>query len=529
MDPIPVDFAEAPAPPAATATRTPAQMPAQPKPGGTKPLSRPFPAQPAAKAPSGRREVAAEAPPPATKAVRRSTRMQSRQKPLGEILIAAQAVSTEQLSRALKIQEKGGKGLVGQILVQMGACDIVAVAQALGRQFRISTVELEHVEIPPETAAMVPEAMCREQRLIPFERLGKLLCVAMANCLNRKAINDIEELTKHKVKPFNCSWVEIRDAVERLYSQDTTRQAAAAAQQGAAGTATPDSTAAAAQAEAMARQIEQEISAKLTEEPAEPAPAAAGDSEELRPFTGQAKAVIEGMDSLDSEAEVVQTTERGLASRHLAARQARREERAKVMGTGKGVVGKLIAPDLDKFLPEQVSPQGPEVIDLRLVDAAEVAGAELPVATELFASVAEFAERLAPPVAPEPPPAPSAEPPAPEPAPAGAAEAERIAAEAAEAELPFIEDLELTPARGGGEHAAAPQTDTVAAAGALADELPAVPAIDHAPPRPRDLLPIPVSQEEWTRIEAEMEPDPVCAWEATYASAGPVSARTSLT
>jgi hypothetical protein len=371
--------------------------------------------------------------------------------------------------------------------------------------------------------------MCREQRLIPFERLGKLLCVAMANCLNRKAINEIEELTKHKVKPFNCTWIEIRDAIDRVYSQDAAKMAAARPPAGPAPSP-EDAKAAAAQAEAMARQIEDEISSKLTEIAEQAAPAAASDNEELRPFTGPAKAVIEGLDTLDGEAEVVQTTERGLASRHLVERQARREERAKVMGTGKGVVGKLIAPDLDKFIPDQTAPPGPEVIDLRLVDESELADVDLPVATELFASVGEFAERLAPPVAPEPPAAPAEAPPV-EPAPVapGPAEAERVAAEAAEAELPFLEDLELTPARGGGEHSTSPQVETLAAAGALLEELPPVPAIDHAPAAPRDLRPIRISDEEWARIEAEMEPDPVSAWEGTYASAGPVSARVSLT
>jgi MshEN domain len=514
LDPIPVDF-ESPAAPPPTPVEV-APPPAMPR------VPTPAPA-PAAQPPRKGTTVRRVATPDSPRATRRSTRLQSRQKPLGEILIKSEAVSTEQLTRALKIQDKGGKGLVGQILVNMGACQPTQIAQALGRQFRISTIELDRVEVPPEIAALIPEETCRQHRLIPFEKLGKMLCLSMANCLNRKAIDEVEESTKLRVKPFNCSWIEIREAIESVYSQDAVREAAAAnAAAAAAGAGQEDNSQkeATAQAEAVARELAAEGGVELPPElageidvsdVAPDTPAASEEDEQLRPFSGPARAVIEGLDDLDDgDAEEVRTTDRGLASRHLEAIQARREERAKVMGTSKGVVGKLIAPDLDDFSPDAFD-EGPEVIDFREAQETEIAGAELPVAEELAASVAEFAEKNAPAIPEE----------------TFEEEAEPVA-EAPEVAL-AVEEEELIAAHDGeAEHADEPQAQALAAAEAVAQELPAVPAIAHAAKEQRDMEAIPLSDKEWAKMEAEMELDPVVAWAETYAAAGPVPARASL-
>jgi hypothetical protein len=89
--------------------------------------------------------------------------------------------------------------------------------------------------------------------------------------------------------------------------------------------------------------------------------------------------------------------------------------------------------------------------------------------------------------------------------------------------------MEVIAAHGGeAEHAAEPQVAAVAAAEAVAEELPAIPAIDHAPKPPGEGAAVPISDAEWAQMEADLEPDPVVAWEAAYASEGPVPARASF-
>ena len=95
-------------------------------------------------------------PRPGKTSSRRSTRVGGRGTPIGELLIQAGAISTEQLSKALKIQEQEGKGLLGQILIQMGACAPTDVAAALNKQFRITGVDLAMVDPSAPAVALVP-------------------------------------------------------------------------------------------------------------------------------------------------------------------------------------------------------------------------------------------------------------------------------------------------------------------------------------------------------------------------------------
>ena len=157
---------------------------------------------------------------------RRSSRVGGRGTPIGELLIQAGAISTEQLSKALKIQEQKGKGLLGQILVEMGACTPTDVSEALNKQFRITGVDLAMIDPSPPALALVTKEQALDGRLVPIEKLGALLCVAMANVLNRKAINELEQLTNCRVKPFNSTWPEIQDAITRFYTTELMEVAA---------------------------------------------------------------------------------------------------------------------------------------------------------------------------------------------------------------------------------------------------------------------------------------------------------------
>jgi hypothetical protein len=463
--------------PASGAPALKVEEPARNAPKATKPVSPEAPPAPPpspAPAPKAKPQAPRAAASPAPASGGRSTsRAQSRQKPLGELLIEAGSVSTEQLSRALRIQEKGGKGLAGQILVSMGACPQAALLAALNRQFRITTVEIDRVIVATEATGLVPEAKCREHRLMPFEKMSNVLCVAMANCLNRKAINEIEELTKLKVKPFNSTWIEIRKALDNL------------AATGSAQTAAPVSPPPPGQASETPPEIAEAApppAPPVPEPTAQPEPVRAEASEEAPPFVGRPTARIEGLDELDpTKAEVVEETSRGLASRHQVEIQRRRNERQKQLGQGKGLVGKLVAPGLDAYRPEGAEPEAPAentadrdrraLVPLSLVDEKLLAGAKLPVARQLAASRKDFEAAAAPAPAP----------------------------------TPAVETAEK------------PQEEA----------LPAVKPIEFKPEEPKELTAVALSDQEWAALQEDLEPDPVALWENTYASVGPVPAAQS--
>jgi len=145
--------------------------------------------------------------------------------PIGDLLIEAGAINSEQLASALRLQQQRG-GLVGQILVEMGACRSEDIAAALAKQFRFTQVDMATVVPRFDALLHLTGQKCRDLKLIPFERLGQLLCVAMVNVLNRKAITQVESLTRLKVKAFTSAWPEIQAAIDKYYTPEVEECAA---------------------------------------------------------------------------------------------------------------------------------------------------------------------------------------------------------------------------------------------------------------------------------------------------------------
>ena len=151
-------------------------------------------------------------------ASRRSTRFSARSKLLGQLLLENGDVRAEQMAHALKIQEQQG-GLVGQILQNLEACSAMAIGTALLKQVQVTDVRCEELQVPPDVSELVPRELCDAERLCPFERLGALLCLVMGNPLNRKAILQIEERARLKVKSFKAPWPKIQELIQYTYGE----------------------------------------------------------------------------------------------------------------------------------------------------------------------------------------------------------------------------------------------------------------------------------------------------------------------
>lgn len=139
-------------------------------------------------------------------------------KQLGELLIERGIITKEQLAKALGIQKEGG-GLIGQILVKLGFTTEEQIAQALTAQFGFPYLPLKNYEIGKEVIKLVPENVARQYCLIPVDRIGNALTIAMSNPLNVQAQEDIELITKCKVQIFVSTMTDINEAIGRCYEK----------------------------------------------------------------------------------------------------------------------------------------------------------------------------------------------------------------------------------------------------------------------------------------------------------------------
>lgn len=142
-------------------------------------------------------------------------------KQLGELLIERGVISKDQLEKALALQKEEG-GLIGQILVKLGFTSEEEIAQALTAQFGFPYLPLKNYEIGKEVIRLVPENVARQYCLIPVDRIGNALTIAMSNPLNIQAQEDIELITKCKVQVFVSTMTDINQAIDRSYEKGET-------------------------------------------------------------------------------------------------------------------------------------------------------------------------------------------------------------------------------------------------------------------------------------------------------------------
>ena len=138
------------------------------------------------------------------------------EKLLGELLIERRVISKKDLERGLEVQKERG-GLIGEILVQLGLAKEENIAQAITAQYGFPYLPLSNYEIESEIVKFIPENVCSQYCLMPIDRIGNNLTLAMSNPLNKEAVEDIEELTKCSVQIFVATTTDIRNAIIKYY------------------------------------------------------------------------------------------------------------------------------------------------------------------------------------------------------------------------------------------------------------------------------------------------------------------------
>ena len=139
-------------------------------------------------------------------------------KQLGELLIEDKIIDKQQLDMALSIQKDKG-GLIGEILVELGFVKEEDIAKALTMQYGFPYLPLDNYEIEPVIVDLIPARVARQYMLVPIDKIGNNLSIAMSNPLNEHAIEDVELLSGCTVQTFVSTSSDIKRAIEKYYKE----------------------------------------------------------------------------------------------------------------------------------------------------------------------------------------------------------------------------------------------------------------------------------------------------------------------
>lgn len=148
--------------------------------------------------------------------------MSAARKGLGEILVKESLIDYDQLEQARKEQKASG-GRLTSALVRLGYVAEKDLAEFLGKQFEVPTIDLNSFEIAPEALKMISGQVCEKHHVIPVMMAGKNLVVAFADPSNIFVKDDLALLTRCKIDVVVASEVSIANAIDKYYRNTSSR------------------------------------------------------------------------------------------------------------------------------------------------------------------------------------------------------------------------------------------------------------------------------------------------------------------
>ena len=143
---------------------------------------------------------------------------------VGEMLLTAGLITSEQLEEALHIQRETGKR-VGDIFVEKGVLSSKDLMNILENQLKVPYVDLERVTLHYDLTRLVPVALARRNNLLPVEIRNNVLYVAIEDPKNFPALDDVRITSRMDVQPMLAKGDSIREMIEKLYGSEFAERA----------------------------------------------------------------------------------------------------------------------------------------------------------------------------------------------------------------------------------------------------------------------------------------------------------------
>jgi len=135
---------------------------------------------------------------------------------LPRMLFQQGKVGRDAIKRAMLRQRETGE-FIGDILVQEGLIDEGSLLIFLSRNCRIPHVSILNCIIDDTLLKLVPPDICRKHRILPLDRLGRNLTVAMVNPLDGAAHQALRECCPDlRIKPILCSSSQFETVSKRF-------------------------------------------------------------------------------------------------------------------------------------------------------------------------------------------------------------------------------------------------------------------------------------------------------------------------
>lgn len=138
---------------------------------------------------------------------------------LGELLVKENLISASQLMKAQEAVRKEG-GRLSTSLTKLGFIKESELTGFLSKQYGVPSIDLTSFEIDPEIIRLIPEDVAEKHMVIPVNKVGSSLIIAMSDPSNIFAIDDIKFLTGYNIEVVVASEIALKEAIGKYYQDE---------------------------------------------------------------------------------------------------------------------------------------------------------------------------------------------------------------------------------------------------------------------------------------------------------------------
>ena len=135
---------------------------------------------------------------------------------MGELLLREGILTEAQLTKALDAQKHSG-GRLGYHLIRLGYVNVQRLSQFMRDSMGLIPYDLPQWVKDPTVIDLIPGNLAQFYQVVPVEKNGALLTVAIADLDNPSIIPALEELTGLTIDPVVCPRETVIRALEQFY------------------------------------------------------------------------------------------------------------------------------------------------------------------------------------------------------------------------------------------------------------------------------------------------------------------------
>jgi type IV pilus assembly protein PilB len=129
----------------------------------------------------------------------------------------AQLITEAQLEEAINLQRREG-GKLGSIVVRLGFCADQDIVSFLGMQYGVPAADLDQwPPIESTVIALVPAELANKHKVLPLQRSGNVLTMAMSDPTDIFAMDDVRFHTGYNIDPVVSSEMGLVRAIQHYY------------------------------------------------------------------------------------------------------------------------------------------------------------------------------------------------------------------------------------------------------------------------------------------------------------------------